>query len=836
MSEPLTKRLNQNLSPNKYSIKSQICSNLKINQNKIPKKNKIKNKNKSFIKNDNMKIKVKRKTNRIINSRNGINNIKSDTNNTLSSNYNKKIIPKNNLVFLIKNNINKDNNLDKFNKEIGINNNNEKYTKDSDLYPNALYINNYNNNYINISNITIENNNNEKSQNKEKENDNSKNEEIKKSFSDKNLVSKKSLKEEIIISDESIINKENSTIDDKTIEFFSGEKGSNLSCLLSSTKGEKSDFNRFFSKSKKYTYKHNINSSLNIIETRKKDKNKKRQINISLNYRNRNEINNIYSNNKFFHNKTFFKESKSVTNFLLDLKKNKYIKEKEEKINNSVTFRKKRNHKLKSKSREKDSTFHMENIKKVFQGRNDNIFKDNKNSILRQNLSLTKNSILNNNHNKNKRDLSYSVTKKSYKNNINGNIIKNKNNSKNKINMNIENKKIEIKIKKPLKNTDRYKINNSNKLFKENRNSLNIKLNNKKIQSIDISNQKYKIKQFTTPISFPNSNFSKKRKLKEYPNMVKKGKDNLTLEKYTKKIKSINVICKVGNSGSFQKKLNQDNYFITNNFLGNTKYTFMGVCDGHGIYGQNISSYLKEHLPMNVQEELIDQNIIDLSNINITIFSEIIESIYINTNSQMNSDERIDSSLSGSTCISGLFTPSHFYCINVGDSRCVLFKYFKSKNHWTFSSLSRDHKPSDTTEKSRIIENGGIVESFIDEEGNHIGPERVWVKGILDKSSSGPGLAMSRSFGDQIAHSVGVVVSPEILEHPFSEEDKIILLASDGIWEFIKNEEILNIVQKYYEKNNAKGALEEIYYEADKRWREKEGVVDDITAIIVFLE
>ena len=122
MSEPLTKRLNQNLSPNKYSIKSQICSNLKINQNKIPKKNKIKNKNKSFIKNDNMKIKVKRKTNQIINSRNGIHNIKSDTNNTLSSNYNKKIIPKNNLVFLIKNNINKDNNLDKFNKEIGINN------------------------------------------------------------------------------------------------------------------------------------------------------------------------------------------------------------------------------------------------------------------------------------------------------------------------------------------------------------------------------------------------------------------------------------------------------------------------------------------------------------------------------------------------------------------------------------------------------------------------------------------------------------------------------------------------------------------------------------------
>ena len=99
-----------------------------------------------------------------------------------------------------------------------------------------------------------------------------------------------------------------------------------------------------------------------------------------------------------------------------------------------------------------------------------------------------------------------------------------------------------------------------------------------------------------------------------------------------------------------------------------------------------------------------------------------------------------------------------------------------------------------------------------------------------------PGFAMSRSFGDQIAHSVGVVVSPEILEHNFCEEDKIILLASDGIWEFIDNEEALNIVKKYYEDNDAEGALEEIYTEADKRWRENEGIVDDITAIILFLE
>ena len=55
-----------------------------------------------------------------------------------------------------------------------------------------------------------------------------------------------------------------------------------------------------------------------------------------------------------------------------------------------------------------------------------------------------------------------------------------------------------------------------------------------------------------------------------------------------------------------------------------------------------------------------------------------------------------------------------------------------------------------------------------------------------------PGLAMSRSFGDQIASQVGVISEPgkylikeEIMEFNFTKNDRFIVLASDGIWEFI---------------------------------------------------
>ena len=48
-----------------------------------------------------------------------------------------------------------------------------------------------------------------------------------------------------------------------------------------------------------------------------------------------------------------------------------------------------------------------------------------------------------------------------------------------------------------------------------------------------------------------------------------------------------------------------------------------------------------------------------------------------------------------------------------------------------------------------------------------------------------PGLAMTRSFGDKIASSIGTTPNPEIFMHEFTKEDKFIIIASDGIWEFM---------------------------------------------------
>ena len=145
--------------------------------------------------------------------------------------------------------------------------------------------------------------------------------------------------------------------------------------------------------------------------------------------------------------------------------------------------------------------------------------------------------------------------------------------------------------------------------------------------------------------------------------------------------------------------------------------------------------------------------------------------------------------------------------------------------------LSRDHKPSNPNEKERILKKGGKVEAYVDDDGNYVGPERVWMK-----NGDGPGLAMSRSFGDEIAHRVGVIINPEIYDYHFVEEDKFIILASDGIWEFISSEEVVQIIKSYYLKNDLEGGLERLYEESTKRWLNNENIVDDITIIIAFLE
>ena len=76
---------------------------------------------------------------------------------------------------------------------------------------------------------------------------------------------------------------------------------------------------------------------------------------------------------------------------------------------------------------------------------------------------------------------------------------------------------------------------------------------------------------------------------------------------------------------------------------------------------------------------------------------------------------------------------------------------------------------------------------------------------------------MSRSIGDFIAKKVGVINEPEILDIIINDNDKFIILASDGLWEFVSNEDVRDIVNKYYKDFNLKDAVKDLMNFARKK-------------------
>ena len=260
-------------------------------------------------------------------------------------------------------------------------------------------------------------------------------------------------------------------------------------------------------------------------------------------------------------------------------------------------------------------------------------------------------------------------------------------------------------------------------------------------------------------------------------------------------------------------------------------YIYMSVCDGHGVEGHFVSDFIKETLPYDMSENLKNMNIITEDEKEKNKIYQIIKETFIIANEKLVDNEEINSLFSGSTCVSVIYTPEKLIVPNIGDSRAVLGRLInKENNEYKAINLSRDHKPTEKDEAQRIIENDGRIQPFT-EEGEFVGPERVWIK-----EEDVPGLVMTRSFGDRVAATVGVMSEPEIKEFDFDENDKFMIIASDGIWEFISSQECVNFIKDFYDKNDLKGCCEFLYQESSKRWLKEEEVIDDTTLILVFFE
>lgn len=178
------------------------------------------------------------------------------------------------------------------------------------------------------------------------------------------------------------------------------------------------------------------------------------------------------------------------------------------------------------------------------------------------------------------------------------------------------------------------------------------------------------------------------------------------------------------------------------------------------------------------------------------------------------SNSKLDSNFSGSTSICVFILENRIICANCGDSRAILVARDPTNKNLNYViPLSKDHKPDLPAEADRILGCNGRIDKR-SENGIKTGPLRVWLR-----NEAFPGLAMSRSIGDLVASKIGVSCEPQVFEVELNDESLFIVLATDGVWEVLGNEEVAGIVSKYYENLDVESATEKLVEEAAKRWK-----------------
>lgn len=241
----------------------------------------------------------------------------------------------------------------------------------------------------------------------------------------------------------------------------------------------------------------------------------------------------------------------------------------------------------------------------------------------------------------------------------------------------------------------------------------------------------------------------------------------------------------IGHRQSFE-----DTHVILKSFGGYKDKSFFAIYDGHR--GKEASE-----MAANLLHEIL---LVELKKGKYP--KDCIEKAFIAT------DRQIENSgiESGTTAVIAFFEGQNLFVANAGDSRAVL-----DRGKFGVKRLSHDHKADDPDEVKRIEKAGGFVTPKIE------GVDVARVNGII---------AIARSLGDR---EFGELVSPKpyISETKLTQEDKRLILACDGVWDVMTDEDAVGLISKVEDPQKAS----EIF----KNEALRRGSTDNISVMVVDL-
>ncbi|KAG6634447.1 hypothetical protein I3843_12G118500 [Carya illinoinensis] len=163
-------------------------------------------------------------------------------------------------------------------------------------------------------------------------------------------------------------------------------------------------------------------------------------------------------------------------------------------------------------------------------------------------------------------------------------------------------------------------------------------------------------------------------------------------------------------------------------------------------------------------------------------------------------EKAVDLGKGGSTAVTAILINCHKLVVaNIGDSRAVICKNGVAKQ------LSIDHEPS--MERERIEERGGFVSNFPGDVPRVDGQ-----------------LAVARAFGDKSLKK-HLSSEPHVKVEFIDDETEFFILASDGLWKVMSNQEAADCIRPL---KDARSAAKHLTEEALNRKS-----TDDISCIVV---
>ncbi|KAL1216501.1 putative protein phosphatase 2C 1 [Cardamine amara subsp. amara] len=292
-----------------------------------------------------------------------------------------------------------------------------------------------------------------------------------------------------------------------------------------------------------------------------------------------------------------------------------------------------------------------------------------------------------------------------------------------------------------------------------------------------------------------------------------------------------------------RKGINQDAMIVWEDFMSQD-VTFCGVFDGHGPHGHLVSRKVRDSLPVKlmsfmnsikskqngtrtskpVSQEAVKEESTEEDKLNF-LWEEAFLKSFNAMDKELRSHPNLESFCSGSTAVTIIKQGSNLFMGNIGDSRAILGSK-DSNDSMAAVQLTVDLKPDLPREAERIKQCKGRVFALQDE------PEvpRVWLP-----FDNAPGLAMARAFGDFCLKEYGVISTPEFSHRVLTDRDQFIVLASDGVWDVLSNEEVVEVVAS---ASSRASAARLVVDSAAREWKLKypTSKMDDCAVVCLFLD